>query len=163
MKYFLAFFSILFLLIYLFLKYDGYLGKGDYFIYYSGYDVIKSKKNKNIYLSDIRSYEYGNNYIIALRIPVEHYYCPNYNAFTISEKKLQYVIIDKKNDNIYLTYNKNNFFNMKEKLNINLKIKPSDEVRILKKSRTSIYDNETRNIKRIKECKKENIFPVIKY
>jgi hypothetical protein len=149
------------LLGYIFYRNDGNLGKGDYFIYYTGYDAIKSRTNKNIYLSDIRQVEYDDNHIIALRIRQKHYSCNDESLITVSIKKLQYVIIDKKTNKIYTTYDKNKFYHMKEKLEIPIKFIAYSENRVRQRLKSNTYNNELNYLHKIKQCREDYLYPEI--
>ena len=115
--------SSLLILIFIFLIYwyyhDGKLGKGDYFIYDTGFHTIKSFKNKKLYIGDILKSKYNDNYIIAIRVPVKIFYGEK-NCHSFFENTLHYLLINKETDKIYET---DDYLKFKYKLknsNINL-------------------------------------------
>ncbi len=97
---------------------EGKLGKGDYFLYYSGYDAIRSFANKKLHLSYILDVKYNDNYIIAIRYPLRYFNCPDEKIFF--DKALSYIVIDKKSNTVYSSYNKNNFDKFIRKQNIKI-------------------------------------------
>jgi hypothetical protein len=146
----------------LFYKFYGKLGKGSYFLYDTGYQAIKCRKNKNIYLSDIKQIEYDDNFIIALRIPQKFFYECNSTTEVFAIPKLQYVIIDKKRDKIYATYDKNKFKKKVKNLNINLMFDNQDikQANIKLEKKRHVYKSD-KSLEYLKNnCKEDFIYPI---
>ena len=92
------------------------LGSG-YYITDTRPSFIKSEEDKQLELGDILAYDFDDNFIIALRNPVQLFECEDTNPVFYLDK-LQYIIINKKNKKIYISYDKNKFEDKKDKLGI---------------------------------------------
>jgi len=140
---------------------DGKLGKGDYFLYKTGFPAIKSFSDKDIYLAEIYQIKYNNNFIIAARLPIRFLYdCPSEKI--LYDNKFQYLIIDKHTNIIYGTYDKNKFIKKLESLKVGLSFSAHDYKVIKDKynKRKHLYEV---NHKNIKDCKTIYIDDIVKY
>jgi len=133
---------IIFLLIYLYYN-DGKLGKGEYFLYYANPTSLKSFNNKNLYIADIIDTKYNDKYILLCRVPLKSYTCNNkdYQQYI---NKLQYLIVVKSTNKIYVTYNYKKFVNKLQKLSINLSFEKEDleNMNSLFSKNKHIYSND---------------------
>lgn len=122
---------------------DGKLGKGDYFIYYSGTNALKSFENKELYIADIISSDYDDKYIILCRVPLKSYVCNNkdYQKYI---NKLQYLIVIKETNKIYATYDYKKFVDKLKEIASSLFFGKKDlqEINRLFTKNRHIYNNE---------------------
>ena len=140
---------------------DGKLGKGDYFLYKTGFPAIKSFSDNDIYLAEIYQIKYSNNFIIAARLPIRFLYdCPSEKI--LYDNKFQYLIIDKHTNIIYGTYDKNKFIKKLKSLKVGLSFSAYDYKVIKDKynKRKHLYEV---NHKDIKDCKTIYNDDIIKY
>lgn len=119
--------------------------------YLNGVDNLQSKRFENIGLGDIITYRFDNEYIITARNFDKMYMCTN-GIKTKYMNEIEYMIIDKKTDEYLVFTNKENFINMKEKLNINLEFNYNYITQKLR-----VNSNEYLNI--TADCKEINNYP----
>ena len=152
-------------LVAVFFYFDGRLGKGDYFLYYAHPDAIKSRSIKGLYLADTLYAEYDDDFIIAQRIPVRFYSCPNMST-SIYKNKLQYLIIDKNTNKIYGTYNIIKFLEKKNKLGVDIDFDSERNKLVQKNIKNSqhIYNNRDEDIEYMRNyCQEKQEYPIIEY
>ena len=94
---------------------DGYVIEKD-----TVYSTLSSENLGDFILYGIIDYNYNDNYIVALKIKGSGYSCRDSNK-KLFTKLIQYVIINKKTNNVLITTDKNSFMIKKEELNISLK------------------------------------------
>jgi hypothetical protein len=143
---------------------DGKLGKGNYFIYNTGFDAIKSFKDKKLYLIDISKSKYNDNYIIAIRIPVKVFYGKK-DCTTFFDYSIHYLIINKHTNKVYETDDYLKFKYKVKNLNVNL-IFTNQEIEQSKKKfekNKHLYKN-TKTLEYLKNnCKEDFIYPIEKF
>lgn len=146
---------------FLFYYFDGKVGKG-YKMYDYGHIALISNHIPSLHLGDILDWEYDDEYIIARRIPEQHYDCGE-SVPSIYTNKIQYLIIDKNTDKIYATFNEKDFFDFKKKMKIALEFsrsKKSIDAQIQRSKH--IYDNIHEDVEYIKNnCKEKAVYPLI--
>jgi len=151
---------ILLIIISSFFYFDGRLGKGSYFIYYAHPDAIKSTEIKNLYLADILGVKYNERYVIAYRIPAKFFDCSTTSS-VIYIRKVQYIIIDKETEKIYVTYKKEKFQQKKNEFEIDLFFTKDENMRMVNKLKNnSAYAEKTMSLE---ECTESFNYPLIQY
>lgn len=154
-------------------NYDGRLGEGDYFLYYAGFDAIKKKGEENLHIADTLIVDYNDNFIIAQRLSVRFFYdCKkpilsdsNIKSISIFGNRVEYVIIDKKKDLIYITLDDNKFIRKKDELGIQLNFTDEDNDKVKNKliKNKYLYHNDVTLDFALKNCKEDFIYSIIEY
>ena len=94
--------------------------------------------NSHLELAGVLDYDYDHNHIIVVREDRTHYDCKN-GITMLANKRLQYLLIDKKTNKILSTYDEMKFLKKLKQLHIRLSFKKAQED--LRKSLKGIQAN----------------------
>ena len=111
----------------------------------------------DMYLCGVITANYNDEYILIVRKDSEHFNCKQ-GIPKLIKKRLQYMIIKKGSKDILVTNNQKKFNLKLQKLNIDLKLKKTDE-----ELNELIKNIRPKNLTRYDDCSPVSNFPFIEY